>query len=228
MRVSTSRSLPLQRRPAHRRPICPTKCRMTSSRTARSAAGAPERQGTRDFTTHVGSRQRCWSSAAKRNPEQLAGRTDNNRWSFRRPGEDPSGSSISCRRRDHEAMPNSLRGRLVVETLREFSTMTRDLVLARWTTSIVELCGPLDQHLHQIEARLGVEVKRRGNRFQIIGMPPHQARRSGASDLYTRASVSGDSNACISLQALEMDGAATAGRGPWTRRHGRECRRFDR
>ncbi len=29
--------------------------------------------------------------------------------------------------------------------------------------------GRLDEHLHQIEARLGVEVRRRGNRFQLVG-----------------------------------------------------------
>ena len=50
--------------------------------------------------------------------------------------------------------------------------VTRDLSLAPAdNVRLVELCGPLDSHLHQIEARLGVEVRRRGNRFQIIGLP---------------------------------------------------------
>jgi len=49
--------------------------------------------------------------------------------------------------------------------------MTRDVLLAPAdNVRLVELCGPLDEHLHQIEARLGVEVRRRGNRFQIIGL----------------------------------------------------------
>ena len=50
--------------------------------------------------------------------------------------------------------------------------MTRDVLLAPAdNVRLVELCGPLDGHLRQIEARLGVEVRRRGNRFQIIGLP---------------------------------------------------------
>jgi tRNA-2-methylthio-N6-dimethylallyladenosine synthase len=66
----------------------------------------------------VGSRQRVLvERPAKRNAEQLAGRTDNNRWvNFDGPADDPM-SLI-----DHfadvwitEAMPNSLRGRLVEE-----------------------------------------------------------------------------------------------------------------
>ena len=39
--------------------------------------------------------------------------------------------------------------------------MTRDLVFAPADNiRLVELCGPLDQHLHQIEARLGSESRR--------------------------------------------------------------------
>ncbi len=34
---------------------------------------------------------------------------------------------------------------------------------------LAELCGPLDAHLHEIEHRLGVEIRRRANRFQIAG-----------------------------------------------------------
>jgi tRNA-2-methylthio-N6-dimethylallyladenosine synthase len=66
----------------------------------------------------VGSRQRVLvERPAKRNPEQLAGRTDNNRWvNFDGPREDPR--SLINRFADvliTEAMPNSLRGRLVEE-----------------------------------------------------------------------------------------------------------------
>jgi tRNA-2-methylthio-N6-dimethylallyladenosine synthase len=68
----------------------------------------------------VGSRQRVLvERPAKRNPEQLAGRTDNNRWvNFDGPGEDPK--RLINQFADvviTEAMPNSLRGRLVEETL---------------------------------------------------------------------------------------------------------------
>jgi phosphate starvation-inducible protein PhoH and related proteins len=67
--------------------------------------------------------------------------------------------------------------------------MTRDLSLAPAdNVRLVELCGPLDAHLHQIEARLGVEVRRRGNRFQIVGMPGAIQRAEAVlRDLYARA-----------------------------------------
>jgi phosphate starvation-inducible PhoH-like protein len=67
--------------------------------------------------------------------------------------------------------------------------MTRDLSLAPAdNVRLVELCGPLDAHLHQIEARLGVEVRRRGNRFQIIGVPNATKRAEAVlKDLYARA-----------------------------------------
>jgi phosphate starvation-inducible protein PhoH and related proteins len=34
---------------------------------------------------------------------------------------------------------------------------------------LAALCGPLDQHLRQIEERFGLEVRRRGTRFTVIG-----------------------------------------------------------
>jgi phosphate starvation-inducible PhoH-like protein len=99
--------------------------------------------------------------------------------------------------------------------------MTRDLVLAPADNiRLVELCGPLDQHLHQIESRLGVEVKRRGNRFQIIGLPSAiKSAEAVLQDLYTRAQREpvDSERVHIALQALGMDaapsGAPTAG-GP--------------
>ena len=68
----------------------------------------------------VGSRQRVLvERPAKRDPRQLAGRTDNNRWvNFDGPAEGPG--TLLHRFADvviTEAMPNSLRGRLVVESL---------------------------------------------------------------------------------------------------------------
>tara|TARA_S200000501_G_scaffold379009_1_gene446280 strand:+ start:645 stop:1673 length:1029 start_codon:yes stop_codon:yes gene_type:complete len=35
---------------------------------------------------------------------------------------------------------------------------------------LAQLCGPFDQHLRQIESRLGVKIKNRGNRFQFDGI----------------------------------------------------------
>ena len=87
--------------------------------------------------------------------------------------------------------------------------MTCDLVLAPADNiRLVELCGPLDQHLHQIETRLGVEVKRRGNRFQIIGMPAAIKRAEAVlQDLYTRAQREpvDSERVHIALQELGMD-----------------------
>jgi phosphate starvation-inducible PhoH-like protein len=34
---------------------------------------------------------------------------------------------------------------------------------------LANLAGPLEEHLRQIEARLGIEINNRGNRFQILG-----------------------------------------------------------
>ncbi|MEX0951283.1 MAG: PhoH family protein [Gammaproteobacteria bacterium] len=34
---------------------------------------------------------------------------------------------------------------------------------------LANLCGPLDQHLRQLERRLGIEINNRGNNFQLIG-----------------------------------------------------------
>jgi len=88
--------------------------------------------------------------------------------------------------------------------------MTRDLLLAPAdNVRLVELCGPLDEHLHQIEARLGVEVRRRGNRFQIIGMAAAIARAEAVlQDLYSRAQREpvDSERVHIALQELDMDG----------------------
>ena len=88
--------------------------------------------------------------------------------------------------------------------------MSRELVLAPADNGrLSELCGPLDEHLHQIEARLGVEVRRRGNRFQIIGAPAAIGRAEAVlQDLYTRAQREpvDSERVHIALQALDMGG----------------------
>jgi len=68
----------------------------------------------------VGSRQRVLvERRARRDPRQFAGRTDNNRWvNFDGPQEDPM--SLINRFADviiTEAMPNSLRGRLIPDSV---------------------------------------------------------------------------------------------------------------
>ncbi len=50
------------------------------------------------------------------------------------------------------------------------AAQARDLLLEPADNErLAALCGPLDEHLHQIEARLGVELRRRGNRFAVSG-----------------------------------------------------------
>jgi phosphate starvation-inducible PhoH-like protein len=75
---------------------------------------------------------------------------------------------------------------------------------------LVELCGPLDAHLRLIESRLGVEVKRRGNRFQLVGMAPAIKRaESVLQGLYSRAQrepVDAE-RVHIALQELDMEPA---------------------
>jgi phosphate starvation-inducible PhoH-like protein len=93
--------------------------------------------------------------------------------------------------------------------------MTRDLVFAPAdNVRLVELCGPLDQHLHQIESRLGVEVRRRGNRFQIIGLSTAIKRAERVlQDLYTRAQREpvDSERVHIALQELGMESGAEEG-----------------
>jgi phosphate starvation-inducible protein PhoH and related proteins len=88
--------------------------------------------------------------------------------------------------------------------------ITRDLSFAPAdNVRLVELCGPLDAHLHQIEARLGVELRRRGNRFQIIGLPSATVRAEAVlRSLYTRAQREpvDPERVHIALQELDMDG----------------------
>ncbi len=44
---------------------------------------------------------------------------------------------------------------------------------------LANLCGQFDEHLRQIERRLGIEINNRGNRFRILGHP--EAARAGVS-----------------------------------------------
>jgi phosphate starvation-inducible protein PhoH and related proteins len=79
---------------------------------------------------------------------------------------------------------------------------------------LVELCGPLDEHLRLIETRLGVEVKRRGNRFQLVGMSDAIKRaESVLQDLYARAQREpvDSERVHIALQELGMDSSPADG-----------------
>ena len=63
----------------------------------------------------------------------------------------------------------------------------RDLILDPADNErLVALCGPLDEHLRQVESRLGVSVNRRGNRFRLSGERADDAARV-LEQLYARA-----------------------------------------
>ena len=58
-------------------------------------------------------------------------------------------------------------------------TETQELLLEPADNRILaNLCGQFDEHLRQIEQRLGVHISNRGNHFKIIG--PQQSSRAGA------------------------------------------------
>jgi phosphate starvation-inducible protein PhoH and related proteins len=89
--------------------------------------------------------------------------------------------------------------------------VSRELLLAPAdNVRLVELCGPLDEHLRLIESRLGVEVRRRGNRFQLVGQPPAIERaESVLQGLYARAQREpvDSERVHIALQELDMHDA---------------------
>ena len=54
----------------------------------------------------------------------------------------------------------------------DIDQLYRDLLLEPADNQrLANLCGQLDEHLRQIESRLGVEINNRGNRFRVIGNP---------------------------------------------------------
>ena len=75
---------------------------------------------------------------------------------------------------------------------------------------LAALCGPLDEHLHQVESRLGVSVHRRGNHFRVSGEHADAAARI-LSQLYAHADrgvESGDVHLAIQ-EAVMADASAT-------------------
>ncbi|MEO8670897.1 MAG: PhoH family protein [Tahibacter sp.] len=69
---------------------------------------------------------------------------------------------------------------------------------------LANLCGPLDEHLRQIELRLGVEINNRGNLFRVLG-EPRAAKIAGKllKALYEQTSDSILTAAQINLQLQE-------------------------
>ncbi len=80
---------------------------------------------------------------------------------------------------------------------------------------LAELCGQFDDHLRQLEQRLGVEINSRGNQFRIIGEAGSvEQARQVLQDLY-RATESGTlTPEKIHLFLQEADAGSTAGSEP--------------
>ncbi|MCP5160025.1 MAG: PhoH family protein [Gammaproteobacteria bacterium] len=105
---------------------------------------------------------------------------------------------------------------------------------------LANLCGHLDEHLRQIERRLGVEINNRGHQFRVIGEPPTAAiaiavlealYRNTSEETLTPAQIHlflQEAGADISIENLEPDTDEVAirtrrglirGRGPNQQRY---------
>ncbi|MGN2253523.1 PhoH family protein [Frateuria sp. GZRe12] len=69
---------------------------------------------------------------------------------------------------------------------------------------LANLCGPFDEHLRQIELRLGVEIDHRGNLFKVIGEEaPARAAEKVLRALYATTEKETLTGAQINLQLAE-------------------------
>jgi len=87
------------------------------------------------------------------------------------------------------------------------------LLIPADNSRLIELCGPLDAHLKLIETRLGLEIKRRGNSFHLVGLPGVIKRaESVLLNLYARAQREPIDEEAVhmALQELHMQGEAAA------------------
>lgn len=67
---------------------------------------------------------------------------------------------------------------------------------------LVNLCGPLDEHLRLIERRLGVEISNRGNQFKITG--DDESIRATSEVLNALYRMSGESDEPITLNHVHI------------------------
>lgn len=76
------------------------------------------------------------------------------------------------------------------------------------TERLANLCGPFDEHLRQIELRLGVEINNRGNLFRVIGTEqPVEHATKALRDLYdsTKTEILVAHKINLYLQEIGMD-----------------------
>ena len=81
----------------------------------------------------------------------------------------------------------------------------RDFVLdPEDNARLANLCGPFDEHLRQIELRLGVEINHRGNIFQVIGdETPAKAAEKVLHALYASTEEESLNGARLNLHLAE-------------------------
>ncbi len=80
---------------------------------------------------------------------------------------------------------------------------------------LANLCGPLDQHLRQLERRLGVEINNRGNDFRVFGPPrPVKAAEAIIRELYdvTRVESLTPARVHLFLQGSGIDASLDEGK----------------
>ncbi|HEY4645193.1 MAG TPA: PhoH family protein [Steroidobacteraceae bacterium] len=104
------------------------------------------------------------------------------------------------------------RGQLASElAIRDFELEPAD------NARLQNLCGPLDEHLHQIEEGLRVDIRHRGNRFQVSG---EANAANGAEHLlkdlfaHTQSGEVTPERVHLSLRELGMSGAPAEPAGP--------------
>ena len=81
---------------------------------------------------------------------------------------------------------------------------------------LANLCGQFDEHLKQIERRLGVDIGNRGDRFRISGdpAPVETARHLSSTNLYamTETEQLAPESVHLALQDAGLEGIAERGR----------------
>ena len=104
---------------------------------------------------------------AKKDARELAGRTENNRWvNFAGPGahrrfvDVPSPKPVRAQPARPALWPVAVAS---AGCTREFDLEPAD------NARLANLCGPLDENLRLVEARLDVQIRRRGDNFRVIG-----------------------------------------------------------
>ena len=80
---------------------------------------------------------------------------------------------------------------------------------------LANLCGQFDEHLRQLEQRLGIEINNNGNRFRVIG-PPDTAKAAAGllKELYAATATERISKETVHVSLQQADLAARAASPP--------------